>query len=261
MNVVTEMEFSVEMSCQSCADSVQNALADQSVKVLSIDPSKNHLLVQTNRPWQEVQDLIESCGKRAALMGLGSGGVGKNLGAAVVEIASNAVKGVVRIVQLDKDTCLFDGTIHGLSPGEHGISVNEFGDLSRGCESCGNHFNPYNQPHGGRKDQNRHLGDLGNVIAQSDGRAFFKFTDDQLKVWDMIGRSFVIHQNADDLGRGRDQQSKIDGNTGPGIACAIIARSAGLFQNPKRFCTCDGVSVFDERNVPVVGRERTKQKL
>lgn len=28
--------------------------------------------------------------------------------------------------------------------------------------------------------------------------------------------------------------------------CAIIARSAGIFQNKKKFCTCDGVSQWDE---------------
>ena len=28
--------------------------------------------------------------------------------------------------------------------------------------------------------------------------------------------------------------------------CGIIARSAGLFQNPKKVCTCDGVTVWDE---------------
>ena len=28
--------------------------------------------------------------------------------------------------------------------------------------------------------------------------------------------------------------------------CGIVARSAGLFQNTKRVCTCDGVTIWDE---------------
>jgi copper chaperone for superoxide dismutase len=30
------------------------------------------------------------------------------------------------------------------------------------------------------------------------------------------------------------------------MTCGIIARSAGLFQNPKKVCTCDGVTIWDE---------------
>ena len=40
------------------------------------------------------------------------------------------------------------------------------------------------------------------------------------------------------------------------MACGIIARSAGLFQNPKKVCACDGVTIWDERNVPIAGASR-----
>ena len=30
------------------------------------------------------------------------------------------------------------------------------------------------------------------------------------------------------------------------LMCGVIARSAGLFQNSKRICTCDGISIWDE---------------
>ena len=40
------------------------------------------------------------------------------------------------------------------------------------------------------------------------------------------------------------------------VACGIIARSAGLFENAKRFCACDGVTIWDERDKPVAGEGR-----
>ena len=53
-----------------------------------------------------------------------------------------SVQGVTRFVQLDENTCVVEGTIDGLTPGEHGLHVHECGDLSRGCDSTGDHFNP-----------------------------------------------------------------------------------------------------------------------
>lgn len=40
------------------------------------------------------------------------------------------------------------------------------------------------------------------------------------------------------------------------LACGIIARSAGIFQNFKRICACDGVTIWDEREKPLAGGSR-----
>ncbi|XP_050556730.1 copper chaperone for superoxide dismutase-like isoform X2 [Spodoptera frugiperda] len=83
---------------------------------------------------------------------------------------------------------------------------------------------------------------------------------DLSQVWDIIGRSVAVTERKDDLGRGCSPSSKIDGDSGTPIACGIIARSAGVFQNPKRICACDGVVVWDERDRPLAGKGRREEK-
>lgn len=97
-----------------------------------------------------------------------------------------------------------------------------------GCESVGDVFNPHNEK--------RIYGNVSKVTANNNGRAAFRIEDDVLKLSDIIGRSFVI----------TDQSQKEPEK----IACGIIARSAGLFQNPKKICACDGVTLWDEVSKP-----------
>ncbi|KHJ89893.1 copper/zinc superoxide dismutase, partial [Oesophagostomum dentatum] len=80
-------------------------------------------------------------------------------------------------------------------------------------------------------DNRRHLGDLGNVEADKEGVASFHFIDGRVKILgtnSVIGRSFVVHANADDLGRGqgdRKEESLKTGNAGARLACRVIGRA------------------------------------
>lgn len=152
--------------------------------------------------------------------------------------------------QVTADKVLIDGTIDGLTPGPHGLHVHEFGDFTDGCLSTGGHFNPAGVAHGGPGDAVRHAGDLGNVVADAAGRAAFLLHDDVLKVWDVIGRALVVHADADDLGKTGHPQSAVTGNAGARVACGLIARSAGVRQNTKQVCACDGVTLWGERVAP-----------
>ena len=59
------------------------------------------------------------------------------------------------------------GTILGLKKGLHGFHIHQYGDLSKGCESMGPHFNPFNKNHGDINDPiENHVGDLGNLYSQ-----------------------------------------------------------------------------------------------
>ncbi|XP_003978083.2 copper chaperone for superoxide dismutase isoform X1 [Takifugu rubripes] len=254
----TKVEFAVQMTCESCADQVRAALQGKpEVKSVSIDVSKEEVLVESSLSSTEVQALIENTGRRAVLKGIG--GSERDLGSAVAMLAgAGNIQGVVRFLQLSDKACLIDGTIDGLDPGPHGLHVHTLGDLTQDCLSCGEHYNPFGRQHGGPGDAERHVGDLGNIIAGPDGRASFRLEDSQLKVWDVIGRSLVVDAGEDDLGRGGHPLSRETGNSGKRLVCGIIARSAGLFQNPKQICACDGVTLWEERDRPIAGKGRSK---
>lgn len=254
----TKLEFAVQMTCESCAGKVRAALEGQpGVKSISVDVGKEEVLVESTLTSAGVQALIESTGRRAVLKGIG--GSEQDLGSAVAMLAGvGKIQGVVRFLQLSEERCLIDGTIDGLEPGPHGLHVHTLGDLTQDCLSCGEHYNPFGRQHGGPGDCERHVGDLGNIVAGPDGRASFRQEDNLLKVWDVIGRSLVVDADMDDLGRGGHPLSKQTGNSGERLACGIIARSAGLFQNPKKICACDGVTLWEERDRPIAGKGRSK---
>ena len=116
----------------------------------------------------------------------------------------------------------------GVPPGEHGFHIHQSGDLREGCNSLCAHFNPYGKNHGGPKDKERHLGDLGNIKPDSNGDVNKTMYDTKIKLSgknSIIGRSVVIHANRDDLGKGGDAESLKTGNAGKRIACGIIGIS------------------------------------
>ncbi|KAJ2941900.1 hypothetical protein O0L34_g10715 [Tuta absoluta] len=216
------------------------------------------VMVETTLPSTVVVDMVQrSSGKRAVLQGFGE------QQSAVAMVSNHSccggqVMGVVRFQQVQNGPLLADGTIDGLTSGQHGLHVRSSGDLSKGCQSLGEHYNPRGAPHGAPGDpiDARHAGDLGNICADEAGRATFRLIDNCLQVSDIIGRSVAVTERADDLGRGQSPTSKIDGNSGNPVACGIIARSAGIFQNSKRICACDGIPVWDEKDRPLAGRGR-----
>ncbi len=262
----TTIEFSVNLTCQKCVRKTEAVLANiDGIDAFTVDLENQRLLVETTLTTGKVQQLIESTGKTAVAVGFGGRG---HLGAAVAAVggplgADGLVQGVVRFVQLDEHSCLVDGVLDGLTPGgEHAIAIHERGDLSAGCESLGGHFNPRGVRHGSPNDNEdmRHVGDLGNVRADDRGRAEFRFSDRLVKVWDIIGRSVVVASDKDDFGIGEQARSLVDGNCGRRISCGIIARSAGVFENSaKKICACDGVAIWEERNVPAAGKARQQR--
>ena len=137
---------------------------------------------------------------------------------------SDTVKGTILLRQLEQGTgTVIVGRITGLKPGEHGFHIHEFGDLTDGCESAGGHYNPDDVDHGDL--ENGHVGDLGNVTADTNGVADFTLIAkrvDLIGERSVVGRSIVIHSDVDDLGKGGDAESLKTGNAGKRLACGVI---------------------------------------
>lgn len=121
------------------------------------------------------------------------------------------------------------GEVKGLSPGQHGFHVHEFGDNTNGCTSAGPHFNPYKKEHGAPNAAIRHVGDLGNIEADNSGIANINITDTLISLNgpnSIIGRTIVVHADVDDLGLGGHELSKTTGNAGARIGCGVIGFSS-----------------------------------
>lgn len=129
------------------------------------------------------------------------------------------VRGTITFTQVGKDIKVV-ADIEGLTPGNHGFHIHEFGDCSaKDGTSAGGHFNPATMPHGGPADTQRHVGDLGNLEAGADGKAHLEWTDTKLSFTgnqSILGRGVIVHANADDL------KTQPTGNAGGRLACGVI---------------------------------------
>jgi len=135
----------------------------------------------------------------------------------------NKLSGTVTFTEV-ADGVQVQAEITGLTPGNHGFHVHEFGDCSAAdASSAGAHFNPTNKPHAGPDATERHVGDMGNVEADASGKAKLEYVDHQISLTNdqqsVIGRSVVVHAKADDL------KSQPTGDSGARVACGVIGRA------------------------------------
>jgi Cu-Zn family superoxide dismutase len=112
----------------------------------------------------------------------------------------------------------------GLTPGRHGLHLH----ATPACDppafqSAGGHFNPSGRRHGASNPRGAHAGDLPNLVANDRGevRAQVAISGYTLSPGPRSvgtpGTALVIHANED------DETTDPTGNSGPRIACAVIA--------------------------------------
>jgi len=128
------------------------------------------------------------------------------------------VEGRVTFTQ-DGSTIHVHAEISGLTPGEHGFHIHEFGVWSEDGMASGGHFNPAKEPHAGPKKAMRHVGDLGNITANANGNATLDLDDSILSfhgAHSILGRGLVVHEKADDL------KTQPTGDAGGRLAVGVI---------------------------------------
>jgi Cu-Zn family superoxide dismutase len=153
---------------------------------------------------------------------------------AIANFLDSKIKGCVEFIEIDKKNTKIVVSLEGLPKNSiHGIHIHEAGDLSEQCMSACSHFNPYNKKHGGIDSKERHVGDLGNIKTDKNGKVEYEVIDNQIKLRgtkaNIIGRSVVIHADKDDCGLGGFPDSLTTGHSGKRIACGVIGYSKKMF--------------------------------
>jgi len=173
---------------------------------------------------------VSTGGSTALPSTTGSSGSGPFRAVVVFNVGSGVAPGAPDVLVLEQANAAapvrITGTITNLTPaGNHGFHVHESGNVTGGCGSTGGHYNPHGKDHGAPTDADRHIGDLGNIVADSDGKAVIDITDQLISLTgneSIIGRAIVVHEGTDDLGKGGDEGSKKTGNAGGRRVCGII---------------------------------------
>lgn len=113
----------------------------------------------------------------------------------------------------------------GIPPGEHAVHVHTTGTCTGpDFTSAGGHWNPTSRQHGKDNPAGMHMGDMPNMLVQSNGTGEIEYhiaggtiSSGTTPLLDADGAAVVIHAKAD------DNVSDPAGNAGGRIACGILS--------------------------------------
>lgn len=155
---------------------------------------------------------------------------------AVAVFDTTEVKGEVVFIQ-KKQGVVVTSLFTLLPPGKHGYHIHKAGDLrGKGCMLACSHWHKGKPTrHGGPPGYKgpRHTGDLGNIeMPQEKKEVKMEQFLRGVTIFDILGRSLIVHDDADDLGEGPFEDSHTTGHSGKRIACAVIGRTEETSMNP-----------------------------
>ncbi len=140
----------------------------------------------------------------------------KKVVAVVHPVGESGVTGVVHFEAVAEGVSV-EAEFTGLEEGNHGFHIHQFGDCTApDGTSAGGHFNPDGNEHSNPDAMNRHMGDMGNITANENGKASKKYVDGTISIDQIIGRGIIVHAGEDDL------TSQPSGAAGSRIACGVI---------------------------------------
>eukprot|EP00475_Leptophrys_vorax_P037478 TRINITY_DN6469_c0_g1_i1.p1 TRINITY_DN6469_c0_g1~~TRINITY_DN6469_c0_g1_i1.p1 ORF type:complete len:279 (+),score=7.41 TRINITY_DN6469_c0_g1_i1:73-837(+) len=219
-------EFLVDMKCDGCVKNVRKQLEPlDGVKNVDISLESQVVRVLGSSALGALEAALAKSGRKARLIGQGDPSQ-LALTAAVAEFKGPEIHGVVRFAQVSMEQVRVEAQFDGLAASaSHRWAVNAFGDLTRGVDSTGGCYAGADGSAGAEP-----AGDLGVLETDDKGHASYAAPNNCLQVWDLIGRAVALYDAADST---------------KGLAAAVIARSAGVGQNYKSLCSCDGTIIWE----------------
>lgn len=114
--------------------------------------------------------------------------------------------------------------LHGLDPGPHAVHVHENPDCGKSADgtsagAAGDHYDPDGSGRHAGPYGDGHLGDLPNLIVESDGSARVPVLAPRVKAADVRDRALMINAGTD---RYEDHASHEHGKGGSRFYCGVI---------------------------------------
>ena len=137
---------------------------------------------------------------------------------AIIEpLKESSIKGTVKFSKV-KDGVHIRAVIQGLTPGKHGLYIHEFGECQgKNPDFIGAHYHPFSQD-GQQTVEGQHLGDLGYLMANQEGKAFYETVNKMIKLQgknSILGRSIVINAK-------EEEETLKAGASKIKVACGVI---------------------------------------
>ncbi|ODV72692.1 copper chaperone CCS1 [Cyberlindnera jadinii NRRL Y-1542] len=210
-----ETVYNVDMTCESCVDSVKKALGEvPGLERFDIDLNKKLVSVTGIAAPSTIIQAIQDTGREAIIRGTGKP---NSAAVAILETfrgEAEPVKGLARMVSIGDNKLLVDITLSGLPTGTYKPSFRASGNISKGALTTGDSLFKFEDV---------------KVDQTGSGQSF---QSAPMNVADLIGRSFVVVEEKQEL---KD------------ALAGVIARSAGVWENDKQVCSCSGKTVWQER--------------
>lgn len=176
--------------------------------------------------------LALGCGRDASEDGRAAGEIAVDPGAEQRDPVQQAIavlhgtalapelRGVVRFEAQGPKTVRVVADVEGLPPGEHAYHFHVYGDCSApDAESAGTHFNLDGSSLDPPKDIDRITGNLGELVADEQGRAHAESTVEGVTMqgaYTILGRAVLVHE------KGNDPSQPPIGGAGGRLGCGVV---------------------------------------
>lgn len=229
-----ETTYAVPMHCESCVKDIEATLSTvDGIETAKADLKAGLVHVKGTTAPSVIVSALQSSGRDAILRGSGAS---NSAAVCILELDSprvpgkSPVRGLARLVQVNKTHTLVDLTLSGMAPGKYDARIRTAGNISDGIASMGK---VWAGTEGLSTRDGVVKGDLGTIEVDDKGRGA-AYIAQEISVWEIIGRGMSI------------MKADAQVSTGEGVR-GVLARSAGVWENDKVVCSCSGKTVWEER--------------